>query len=269
VPTGLSYSLTVHRLIELLQISWALTPENIGDAMERALGTYESMPDSIIRFEADALVQRIRNYARDATHGWRCFSNPVVVASPLKTEAIIQLIGLEASLRDLNYCFERIQEAALLTFENSTPVRFYVNGILHYVTALFLLGLEDNKKAGYSRPGSAIRVLSPLGLANLLDPVYAVLDRPFGKKFSYGETIRRNRNSQFVHGSYSIDDVRDLVSDSDIFNQGQRDKFVRFHLDLNDRLIILRLRIVSLLTSQEIDPEDFTPEELYGLPKAP
>ena len=141
--------------------------------------------------------------------------------------------------------FERIEEASFFTFENSAPVRFYINGIFHYISTLFLLDYKRNRKNKLPHPGTVIKVLHPLGLTQLLEPIYQVLDRPFGEDFSYGQTILENRNKQFVHGSFSPENIQDLVDDSRIFDGTQRERFIQNHWDLYDRLILLRLRLLS------------------------
>jgi hypothetical protein len=75
---------------------------------------------------------------------------------------IWQLIGIVGTLREYSYSIERVEEVSLFTFENSAPVRFYINGIFHYLTALFLLDREENKRKTLPRPGTVIKVGSPV-----------------------------------------------------------------------------------------------------------
>jgi hypothetical protein len=133
---------------------------------------------------------------------------------------------------------------------------------------MFLLDYKDSKKKGLPRPGTLIKVLHPLGLGDLLNPIYKVLDRSFEKKFSYGQTILKLRNKHFVHGSFSPESIKDLVVDSSIFDPKQRDVFVTYHLDLYSRLAILRLQIISILNNSGVDLEKISPNEIYDFKKA-
>ncbi|HET9906747.1 MAG TPA: hypothetical protein VFQ23_08895, partial [Anaerolineales bacterium] len=144
-------------------------------------------------------------------------------------------------------------------------VRFYVNGIFHYVSTLFLLDYKRNRKNKLPNPGTIIKVLYPLGLSQLLDPIYQVLDRPFGENLSYGRTILENRNKQFVHGSFSPENVRSLVTDSNIFDDIQRKQFIRNHWDLYDRLILLRLRLLSIMTALNVSFDKYPPQKIFHI----
>ncbi len=251
-------------LRELYKISNNLTRENIGDSMAHAVVFRSLIVDPRNKDIADRMMNVIRAFARDVDIvGWVIFEEPIELKHELTEINIWQLIGIVGVLMDLNYCFERIEEAAIFTFENSTPVRFYINGIFHYVTALFLLDKGKNLEKGLPRPGTVIKVLHPIGLSDLLDPIYEIFERPLGEENSYGETIRKNRNRQFVHGSFSPENIRDLVRDTNIFDERQKLRFLQCHYDLNDQLIILRLKLLSILNHQEIDMADFSPSRIY------
>ncbi len=252
-------------LRELLLVSNNLTPDNVGDSMMRAVVLKAAIADPVGKARADQIIERIRAYARSADIGWTIFQQPIELKKKLTEVNIWQLIGVAGTLFDLNYCFERIEEASILTFENSAPVRFYLNGIFHYATALFLLDAKRNFEKGLPRPGTIIKALHPMGLGELLNPIYQVFDRPLGETMSYGDTILRNRNRQFVHGSFSPENIKDLVKDTDIFNENQRLRFVEYHRDLNDRVIMLRLQLTSILTRQDIDMTEFSPSKIYHL----
>ncbi len=203
-------------LKQLLLVSNTLTHDNIGDSMMRAIVLKAAMLDPVNMATADKMVEKVRAYARSADIGWKIFEQPIELRQRLTDLNTWQFIGIVGTLLDLNYCFERIEEAALLTFENSAPVRFFLNGIFHYVTALFLLDKKRNLEKGLPRAGTVIKVLHPIGLSKLLDPIYQVFDRPLGESNNYGDTILKNRNRQFVHGSFSPENIRNLVKDTNI-----------------------------------------------------
>ena len=252
-------------LMELQLVSSGLSNDNVGDAMQRAMLLKATLVSPVNQVKADEIIETIRHYARSADIGWRVFEQQIELPKKLTEENIWQLIGIMGALFDLNYCFERIEEARIFTFENSAPVRFYWNGIFHYITALFLLDKIDNLKMGLPHAGTVIKVLHPIGLGTLLDPLYQVFDRSFGVTKSYGDTILRNRNRQFVHGSFSPKNVRSLVKDTNIFDESQRLRFMQFHKDLYDRLIVFRLQIISILSRHVINPSDFSPSKIFRL----
>jgi len=252
-------------LNDLMQISNSLSRDNVGDSMLRASQIGSIIDDPVIKARADTLLDKIRDFARGADIGWKIFENPIAPHIKLTEMQTWQLMALVGTLLEVNYAFERVEEASFFTFENSAPVRYYVNGIFHYLTALFLLDAKDSQKKGFSRPGTVIKVMQPMGLRHLLNPIYQVFDRPFGQTKTYGETVLLIRNKGFVHGSFSPENIRNAVKDSNIFDETQRLRFVQNHWDLFDRLIIFRLQLISILTFANATLDDFSPSKLYHL----
>jgi hypothetical protein len=252
-------------LQDLIRISEEVTRDNVGDIMSRAVvykGAIANLDNLIV---ADRIFEKIRSFARKADIGWKIFEQPIMPTRDLSSMQVWQLISIAGTLVEINYCFERIEDVAYFTFENSAPVRFYVNGIFHYVSALFLLDYKNNRDKNLPYPGTVIKALHPLGLTQLLDPVYQVLNRSFGKSLNYGETILKNRNKQFVHGSFSPESIKDLVADSDIFDNVQKERFIQNHWDLYNRLILLRLRLLSILTALDVSFEKYPPQKIFHM----
>lgn len=248
---------------ELSKILSSLNKDNVGDAMVRASLIRSLIVDTNIKIKADQTLDSIRSFARGADIGWKIFETPINLETPLSEVSAWQVLAIAGTLMELNYCFERVEEASIFTFENSSPVRFYINGIFHYLTSLFLLDLKSNKKNGFLYPGTLVKALQPLGLVELLVPIYKIFDRKFGEELTYGETILAIRNKQFVHGSFSPENIRKIVKDSHIFNDIQRARFINNHWDLFDQLVILRLKLLSLLTSSNLKIEEFSPAKLF------
>jgi hypothetical protein len=252
-------------LSDLLKISSSLSKDNIGDAMIRASMIRSIIVDPFIKSNADQVLDRIRGFAREADIGWQIFEKATAPNITLDEVQVWQIIAIVGTLVELNYCFERIEEASIFTFENSAPVRFYINGIFHYLATLFLLDAKDNQKKGFSYPGTLVKALQPIGLDDLLKSIYLVLNRPFGEEMTYGETVLAVRNKGFVHGSFSPENIQKTVKDSHIFNEIQRIRFVQNHWDLFDQLVILRLKLISILTLSNISLDDFSPSKLFHL----
>jgi hypothetical protein len=252
-------------LTDLTKIISSLSKDNVGDAMIRASAIRGIIVDPTIKVKADQVLDTIRNFARQANIDWKVFETPIIPELVLKETQVWQVIAVIGTLVELNYCFERVEEASIFTFENSAPVRFYVNGIFHYLASLFLLDGKDNKKKGFIYPGALIKALQPMGLEGFLEPVYKIFDRQFGEEKTYGETILAVRNKQFVHGSFSPENVQRVVKDSHIFDELQRARFVQNHWDLFDQLVILRLKLISTVAYSNISPDDFSPSKLFHL----
>ncbi|MCH7663040.1 MAG: hypothetical protein IH859_04120, partial [Chloroflexi bacterium] len=167
--------------------------------------------------------------------------------------------------QELVYCFESAVRGAEITWSRSDSVRFYVNGVLHYLCALFLLDWNRNKKKELPRAGTIIKVLHPIGLDQLVNRIYEIFERKFGDEYTYGETIRQIRNKHIVHGSFSPKNIKELVNDNKIFSLIQQARFVSNHYDLYNQIILLRLRLVSILTAFEVDPSTYSAKTLYGV----
>jgi hypothetical protein len=250
-------------LKELIAISNSMNRDTIGHRMTRAMALRCLILHPAMQIRADEIMERIRGFTRTADVGWKIFEEPIMPSISLTEVQIWQLMGIVGTLLEFNYCFERVEEASFFTFENSAPVRFYVNAIFHYLTALFLLDTTHNKKKNLPRPGTVIKALHPMGLSHLLEPVYQVFERPFGDELSYGETILSIRNKGFVHGSFSPENIQRQVRDSRIFDETQKIRFIQNHWDLFDRLILLRLQLISILTYANVNLTTFTPSRLY------
>lgn len=251
---------------DLLQIAKSLSKDNVGDAIVSASVYRSVLTDSDLKIRADEILKRIRDYSRGADVGWKAFENPIMPDVQLSDIQVWQLVAIVGTLMELNYCFERVEEASLFTFENSAPVRYYVNGIFHYLSTLFLLDIKENTKKGYRHPGTLIKVFQPLGLDAILEPIFRIFDRPFGEEISYGGTILAVRNKGFVHGTFSPENIKRIVKDSHIFSASQRILFIQNHWDLFDQLVILRLRCISILTYLNVDLEnEYSKSKLYYL----
>ncbi len=252
-------------LADLTQILRTLNKDNVGEAMIRASAFRSIIVDPVAIEKAEQILNAIRSFARKADMGWKVFEAPIIPEYTLKETQAWQAIAIVGTLVELNYCFERVEEASFFTFENSAPVRFYVNGIFHYLATLFLLDAKDNNKKGYKYPGTLVKALQPMQLEGFLEPIYKIFDRAFGENLTYGETILAVRNKQFVHGSFSPENVQRIVKDSHIFDAIQRARFIQNHWDLFDQLIVLRLKLVSIITYSNISIDNFSPSKLFHL----
>ena len=239
--------------------------DNIGDYLEIALMIQSLIINPFAGIKSEEYLDQIKKYAGQSDIGWRNFQEPILPIIQLSQLNIWQIYSIISSLQELSYCFERIEEAALLTWDRSAPVRFYVNGIFHYISSLFLLGWKDNEEQGLPYPGTVIKVLHPLGLSQLLSNVYEILNRKFGDQYSYGDTIRLIRNRHFVHGKFSPNDIAKVVQDGEIYDELQSTKFANYHREISNQIVLLKLRLISIVSILNIDVNIDLIKKIYGI----
>ncbi len=103
--------------------------------------------------------------------------------------------------------------------------------------------------------GTIFKVLHSLGLSDLLDPIQNVLDQAMGNGISFGETVRKFRNDYLVHGRFSPIDIELIAQQSQIRDLRQRIRWVDLMWDLFYQSLLLRLKLIALLTDSGIDFE--------------
>lgn len=222
---------------------------NIGDALGEALALLSVIKDETGRQLAGIFLSRLRTFARRAEVGWQAFSSVPKPSHRLSDGETIQLFLIEETLHEFCYGAERVNEVSSAAGETSTPIRFYVNSLYHYVSTLYLL---DKKNSAMG--GTIFKVFDSLGLSYLLVPIQAVLDKPLGKGISFGETVRQFRND-YVHGRFSPIDIESIVRQSEIRDQRQRIRLVDLMWELFYQSLLLRLELIAILTASGIDLE--------------
>ena len=237
-----------NQLHHLLGLVKSATRENVGDVYEEALDVVGSISDPISHHTAEQYVSQIRGLARQADIGWKLFDNATVASRTLANEEIIQIMAIASTLFTFCYGAERLDHASAVTGPDSTPVRFYINSLYHYIAALYLLDKGTDHIGG-----TVYKTLSPLGLSHLLDPIKTVLDQPMNE-ISFGETIRTIRNDFLVHGKFSPQDIEPVVGQTRLRDMTQVLRLADFIWELFNRSFILRLRLISLLTDLRVDP---------------
>ncbi|HEY4667040.1 MAG TPA: hypothetical protein VIH26_07035 [Anaerolineales bacterium] len=232
----------------MLGLVMSANPENVGDVYEAALDIAGSISDPISHHRAEQYISQIRGLARQADIGWKLFDKATAAARPLTDEEIIQVMTLASTWLTFCYGAERLDEASAVTGPDSTPVRFYINSLYHYIASLYLLE-KDTDPIG----GTVYKTLSPLGLAHFLDPIKTVLDEPMNG-ISFGETIRKIRNDFLVHGVFSPSDIAPVVGQTRLRDMTQVLRLADLIWELFNRSFVLRLRLISLLTDLGVDP---------------
>lgn len=224
-------------------------PANLGDVFEEAVKIRSTITDDFALRVSELPLGTLRGMAAGAQIGWPLFAKPRMPSKVPTDNEILQLIGVEFALHELCYCCERLQEVADMTTGASPPTRFYINGVYYYVTSLFLVDETKRSHIDLAMGGTVIVPLHTLGLTDLLAPVNAILDRPFGGQHSFGEAIRKLRNKHLVHGDFSPERFESLVADTNMRDPAQQEHLAVNIWDLFHQLLLLDLKIVAILTA--------------------
>jgi len=122
----------------------------------------------------------------------------------------------------------------------------YFDSIYNYTAQLFLLD-----KGSQPMGGTAYPALNALGLADLLTPVKAVLDRPIGDT-TFGEAVRILRNTAIVHSTHSDSDLDRIYELVGAAVEGNQALWVSLLQDLREAVAVLTVR-VALSTGRPLD----------------
>jgi hypothetical protein len=236
---------------EILALTLAVNPNNLGDNYVQAVELYRQIRNVDKQQLGEYYVAQIRSLARQAEIGWKVFAAPPNAPRPLSEDEQIRLVTIIATLHAFCYGVERLDEASFVTGPGSTPVRFYINSLYHYIAALYLL-----EKGGDPIGGMVFKTLAPMGLSDLLNQVKTVLDKPMEGGISFGETIRKIRNGFLVHGSFSPDDVATIVKMTQLRDMTQVIHLTNLIWELFNQSFILKLKLIALLTASGVNLDD-------------
>lgn len=228
-------------------------PGNIGDILIEVIAIRKRINEPLALMAAETMLVELRSMAAGAVLGWRIFSERQSLPRPIGDTEVLQLITLERALHELCYACESVEFSSALGWGGSTSTRFYLNGIYHYVSSMFLLDTSSPRQKDLPSGGTVIRALYPLELGHLVDPVIQVLSQPLSPQITFGETILRLRHSYLVHGDFSPRRLEYLIAQSEIRIPDQAERFASLIWDLFYEIILLRLRIISLFTHEHID----------------
>jgi hypothetical protein len=223
-------------------------PQNVGDSLDEALRARAQLSDPLARMVAETMLAPLRGLAARADVGWRVFSANQQLPRPLDDVELLQLVSLERALHELCYACESVELAAATSWGGSSPTRFYLNSIYHYISSMFLVDTSSPRQKNLPSGGTAIRALHPMGLDSLLDPIAALLSEPLTSQISFGDTILRLRHSYLVHGDFSPRRIEYLIAQSEMRSPEQIERFASLIWDLFYQIILLRLRIIALFT---------------------
>lgn len=237
------------RVKEVLFLALSATANNVGDVYVRVVDIYTHILSAEKQQLAEYYIAQVRSLARQAEIGWKLFANPPHSPCPLSDAEQIQLITIIATLNSFSYGVERLDESSFVIGPDSTPVRFYINSLYHFIAALYLLD-KDNDPMG----GMVYKTLHPMGFDDLLAPVRDVLNKSMDAGVTFGETIRRIRNDFLVHGTFSPADISAVVRVTKLHDRTQILRLTNLIWELFNQSFILKLKLIGILTASGVDP---------------
>lgn len=243
----------VYRLDKLVN---SAKPANLGDVLTEAIQLIEQGPNNVEQLSqeqfftlmtiVDSSMARLYEMASRVDIGWRLFASIDEPDKPLTDVQALQLVAIaRVALREAQFCFDNLAANARINPWGNTAISFYINSLCSNVTAWFLLDAESNKKSGFTRPGSLIRVLQPIGLAHLLDPIYRVLDKNLGS-MKFAEAIRQIRNKAIVHTDFLPENIKELFTVSELHLFENKLILSMLWAELGNRILILNLQLLAI-----------------------
>lgn len=202
---------------------------------------------------AESKLAIIRGYAARADYGFKYFANSIRPVRDLHDDEIIQLATLGRAVHEICYGFERLEESANLSDGGSTPVRFYINSIYHYLSSMFLIDKSavSHKKLGIG--GSVIFVLEPIGLSDLIRPINDIFNSELAPGAKFGDLILKVRHSFLVHGKFSPNATEYIVQQTNLRDPKQQERNTALLWDVFYQLLVFRLRILDIFHEMRID----------------
>ncbi len=231
----------------------SVTPANLGDIFVEVIRIRRDVKDEPAFHLSEIPLKQLREMAAHAPLGWSLFANPIMPTTNLIDNEVLQLIGLEMSLHELGYCFEKLEWAATITSGFSSPTRFYLNSIYYYVTSLFIVDKHKPNHKDLLMGGAIIRVLHPMGLSSLLDPIDTILARHISKENTFRDIVQKRRNWQLVHGDFSPENLEALVIETQMRDPVQQERLAANIWDLFYEILLLDIRITAILTKLNPD----------------
>jgi hypothetical protein len=204
---------------------------------------------------AESKLAIIRGYAARADYGYKYFANTVRPIRDLHDEEIIQLATLGRAIHEICFGFEKLEESANLTDGGSTPVRFYINSIYHYLSSMFLIDKSNDSHKKLGNGGSVIFVLEPIGLRDLIRPINDIFNSDLAPGVKFGDLILKVRHSFLVHGKFYPSSTEYIVQQTNLRDPKQQERNTALLWDVFYQLLVFRLRILDVFHEMEIDYE--------------
>lgn len=228
---------------------------NLGDVLQEVVGLVSAGPSNadqltltqlgFVMAHVDESMSRLYKLASRADIGWKLFAQIDRPTKAITDEQALQIIAVSRALREAAFCFANLSVVARFNTSGTTTISFFINSLCNNVSAWFLLDAKENAKHGFSKPGSIIKVLEPIGLAHLLDPIYFVLERPLGS-IRFRDAILQIRNQAIVHTKFLPEDIKRLFTHSELHKMENKLQMNALWNELGNEILILELKLLAV-----------------------
>lgn len=227
--------------------------DNIGDKLSEIIVLRKVVTAKFLSARLETKLEGLRESINYHTHvGGKIYTKfPDTLENlQLKDSHILQIASIVSELKSLCYGFESVERWSMLTYENSVPVRFYLNSLYHFISSMFLVDTSKDSHKGLSMGGTMIKALQPMELGDLLDPIQKTLNSEFGGK-SIGNTILLLRHSMLVHGDHSPENIKYLLSATGWSDKSKQMEASKLLWDLYYDVLLLQLQLLAILTMNQ------------------
>lgn len=130
---------------------------------------------------------------------------------------------------------------------NDTPMRNLMTfAWLNLVTTMFLITDGDDRNVPKLK-GACSKVLEPLKLAALLEPIEEVLDEPLGGGLSFGNYVQYQRNKMCVHGGLSYRSFLEKTKGFEVDKEQESlDRYYELLQELGNQTVLLKRNLKDL-----------------------
>jgi len=160
-------------------------------------------------------------------------------------------VFLVHTLKQVLYGFDQLDALADEVDPGSPVMAFYLGSIYNYIALLFLLDGRGKPMGGSVRPA-----LERHGLADLVNPIKAVLDESLGST-TFGEVIRVFRNTAIVHSTHGDADLDRIYKAVDMSRPDNQMRWQQLLERLRDEIKSLAISIARS-TGRPLEDFGFT-----------
>lgn len=120
-------------IAQIEQLVISANQDNLGDVLNTVIPLRSKIIDPDQRKYVETFLLDFRNLAARADYGWILFTNPPTTNHVFSNSEILQLFSIERAVHELEYGFETVEDTSNMIGGGSTPSRFYLNSIYHYI----------------------------------------------------------------------------------------------------------------------------------------
>lgn len=239
--------------------------DNMGDVYIEILNIRQMFHDDLDLLMIENHLSEIRKVVICMPPTAKLFSIPVLPEKEPINDEKLKLISLEFRVNELCYAFHRVEESAGIYGGGSSPTRLYLNSIYFYIYSLFIVDAKKPNHKTMPYGGSAILVLQPLKIDQILEPIMKILGTNLGENETLCTSVQKVRNKFLVHGDFAIDDLEGLVEATKMRDFTNHQFFNSLLWNLFYEVILLDLRLISIFSALEFNHKQIVQEYLDSL----